>query len=351
MKVGVSAVASCVLACSVFLLLSREQTGSGGRASLYQFPGKGGGLYGFSRDETAVNTGERRWAMQTLQHVAGRGVKLLTAKDAADEQLRWLRPYYAREMRKAHRVWGAGQVSSAVDVEGRSVAYTAVHADKQSAWAKAAMGSRTVPLDAQVVPSSQAREKADAAAVKSAAEDKAAWTQQLYLGKQQSLRWRRPAEASLETSLNRVMSPLTSFASGGAEAAKMQQLAEIYGVRISDKDAYKFFGTDYEKKYKPASPQQLHDYIMYLADNQPPKPVNATVNATEGEEEKDAAEEEEKEEEECVEGDEGCEKKHLWPSKARFGKKIQDTCGHPVVYMAGWSGGNSLPNWRQRSVL
>jgi len=47
-------------------------------------------------------------------------------------------------------------------------------------------------------------------------------------------------------------------------AAKTQQLAEIYGVRISDKDAYTFFGTDYAKQYKPPSATELHDYIQVL---------------------------------------------------------------------------------------
>ena len=89
--------------------------------------------------------------IQTLAHAAGSGVKLLTAKNAADAQLRWLRPYYSREMRNAKRVWGNGPVSSAVDVEGRSVRYKALHADTQSYWAEAAVGSRTAPLDAQVL--------------------------------------------------------------------------------------------------------------------------------------------------------------------------------------------------------
>ena len=325
--------AACVLVCVVVSLRS-----SGGRGrSLLQYPGKGGGLYGFQRDETSVNEAERRRAMDTLVRAAGSGVHLLTAKDAADEQLRWLQPFYKRQMHAAERVWGSGPVASAVDIEGRAVHYRAVNADKQSAWAKAAMGSRTVPLDAQVVPPSQAREKSDAEAVDRAPEDKAATTEQLA---QQTI--------PLDSLHVRTISPLTllqrglqtrqrsisidrSLASSRSVAANMQHLAEIYGVRISDSDAWKFFGKDYEKKYKPPSKSELHDYIQYLADHPLPKPANAT--------EDEPPAEEEGEEEECADDDTECENaknKDPWPQKPKFGKKFKT---HSATQWCSWPGG------------
>ena len=235
-------VAACVLAATHVAFRS-----GGGGALLLQGAGKGGGLYGFQRDETSVGGAERRRAMDTLSRALGGSATLLTAKDAASEQLRWLRPFYKRQMQQAGRVWGAGPVAAAVDVEGRGVHYKAVQGDRQSVWAKAAMGSWTVPLDAQVVPPSQAREKADAEAVAREADAGAAQTKRLAAGR---------------AGRNVALSALP--------AERMQQLAEIYGVRIPDSDAFRFFGKDYEKHYKKPSPEELHDYIQYLADHPPP---------------------------------------------------------------------------------
>ena len=203
-------VAACVLAATHVAFRS-----GGGGALLLQGAGKGGGLYGFQRDETSVGGAERRRAMDTLSRALGGGVTLLTAKDAANEQLRWLRPFYKRQMQQAGRVWGAGPVVEAVDGEGRGGQYKVVHGDRQSVWAKAAMGSWTVPLDAQVVPPSQAREKADAEAV-AAADAGPAQTKRLAAGR-----------AGRNVAL------------GARPAERMQQLA---GVRIPDSDAYSFFG-------------------------------------------------------------------------------------------------------------
>jgi len=111
----------------------------------------------------------------------------------------------------------------------------------------------------------------------------------------------------------------------------MQQLAEIYGVRISDSDAWKFFGKDYEKKYKPPSKSELHDYIQYLADHPLPKPANAT--------EDEPPAEEEGEEEECADDDTECENaknKDPWPQKPKFGKKFKT---HSATQWCSWPGG------------
>jgi hypothetical protein len=286
-------VAACVLAATHVAFRS-----GGGGALLLQRAGKGGGLYGFQRDETAVGGAERRRAMDTLSRALGGGATLLTAKDAANEQLRWLRPFYKRQMQQAGRVWGAGPVAAAVDVEGRGVHYKAVNGDRQSVWAKAAMGSWTVPLDAQVVPPSQAREKADAEAVARAADAGAAQTKRLAAGR-----------AGRNVAL------------GARPAERMQQLAEIYGVRIPDSDAFRFFGKDYEKHYKKPSPEELHDYIQYLADHPLPPPVNAT-NATEDETAPEEGEEE--------------EEKDPWPEKPKFGAKFKT---HAATQWCTWPGG------------
>jgi hypothetical protein len=320
------ACAAAAAACCVLAYLGSVQreiaAGRGrGASELFQYPGKGGELYGFERDEAAVGLEERRSAMDSLQRALGNSAHLLTAKEAADEQLRWLRPFYARKMQEAQRVWGQGSVSSAVDLEGRSVDYTAVNVDKQSEWGKAAMGSRLVPLDAQVVPPSQAREKKDAEDVRrSVSGHRRAISPLSALGREGSHLGLRQAPYAVR--LRR-------------DAAGTQQLAEIYGVRITDKDAHKFFGKDYETKYKPPSPKELHDYIQYLADHQPPKPVNATEDADAdagGEEE----EEEEEDEEKCEEGDVECESSKGWPEKPKFGKKFKT---HAATQWCKWPGG------------
>ena len=303
----------CLGACAAACVLAATHIAFHG-AALLQYPGKGGGLYGFQRDETAVGRAERGRAMDTLARAAGGGVTLLTARDAADEQLRWLRPFYGRQMQQARRVWGRGPVAAAVDVEGRGVHYKAAHADRQSAWAKAAMGSRTVPLDAQVVPPSQTREKADAEAVARAAHAEAATHPRLAGG----------AGGAGRAALS-------------APAERMQQLAEIYGVRISDADAYRFFGKDYAKTYKKPSPQELHDYIQYLADHPPPPPANST-NSTDDEAASEEGDEEVDEDEKCEDGDTACEeaKNNPWPEKAKFGGKFK---AHAATQWCTWPGG------------
>jgi len=292
-------------------------TGGGQRArELFQFPGKGGELFGFARDESAVSPAEQRRAMATLQRASG-VAQLTTAKSAADEQLRWLRPFYSRQTLAARRVWGTGRVSSAVDVEGRSVDFVANHGDKQSEWGKAAMGSRLMPLDAQVMPPSQAREKRDADAVRRSRQD----------GRKHA---RSPLSVLGLDDGRRSISRQAPHAIFGGPAG-MQQLAEIYGVRISEKDAHKFFGADYETKYKPPTPSELHDYIQYLADHQPPKPVNAT------EDEAGATDEDEDEDEDkCDEGDVKCEASKGWPEKPHFGKKFKT---YAATQWCKWPGG------------
>ena len=232
-----------------------------GVRELYQYSGKGGGLYGLERDETGISNAETKKAMETLRRAEGSGVELLTAKGAADEQLPWLRPFYARQMKAAERVWGKGQVASAVDTEGRSVYYDALHSDKQSQWANAAMGSYTVPLDAQVVPPSQEREKADAEAVTSAQENKdyvsleqlaelPSWAQRGLdrIITRANIRVRADTSDS-DNLLNDVAhfynrgkqaSPLTKLSAGWESKrgglsifARQQQLAEIYGVQVT----------------------------------------------------------------------------------------------------------------------
>jgi hypothetical protein len=250
------AVSAFVVVLLVLLVGGGTTTGV---RELYQYSGKGGGLYGLERDETGVSNAETTKAMETLRRAEGSGVELLTAKGAADEQLRWLRPFYARQMKAAERVWGKGQVASAVDTEGRSVYYDALHSDKQSQWAQAAMGSYTVPLDAQVVPTSQEREKADAEAVKRAQENKdyssleqlaelPSWAERGLDRIIARANIRVRADTSDSDNLLRAhfynrgkqASPLTKLSAGSESKmgglsifARQQQLAEIYGVQVT----------------------------------------------------------------------------------------------------------------------
>jgi hypothetical protein len=172
------------------------------------------------------------------------------------------------------------------------VPFKAVHADKPSHFFQAAMGGHSAPLDARVVPPSQMRERADARAVH-----------------------RSKHSAVLSYRAHKRLQGAVA-----AGAAKEQQLAEIYGVRISDNDARKYFGTDYEKHYKPPSAKQLNEYIQYLADHVP-------ANATAGERAAEA---------ECAEDSKDCVEHVAWPEAPKFGDKHKL---HAMTQWCVWPGG------------
>ena len=228
---------------------------------LYQHAGRGGGMFGFQPDETNVGAGERVRAMDTLARAAGGRARLMTAKDAADEQLRWLRPFYRRA-----GMGGYGNVQLTQN-RGASLA-------------------------------SQARELAGAEATRRA----------------------QGGEA-----IDRALSPV-----GESPAGRSQQLAEIYGVQISDDDARKFFGTDYEKEYHPPTSEELHEYIQDLAQRAPPSAADATDDAPPAEEDKA--------EEDCAEDDEECEaeKTAKWPEQPIFGPEHKS---HSATLWCTWPGG------------
>ena len=60
----------CLGACAAACVLAATHIAFHG-AALLQYPGKGGGLYGFQRDETAVGRAERGRAMDTLARAEG----------------------------------------------------------------------------------------------------------------------------------------------------------------------------------------------------------------------------------------------------------------------------------------
>ena len=217
---------------------------------LYQHAGRGGGMFGFQPDETNVGAGERVRAMDTLARAAGGRARLMTAKDAADEQLRWLRPFYTRQATTA----AAGDVLSERPGVGHGGA-----AGLQSRYRRAGVGGY-----------------------------------------------------------------------GNSPAGRSQQLAEIYGVQISDDDARKFFGTDYEKEYHPPTSEELHEYIQDLAQRAPPSAADATDDAPPAEEDKA--------EEDCAEDDEECEaeKKAKWPEQPIFGPEHKS---HSATLWCTWPGG------------
>ena len=259
---------------------------------LYQHAGRGGGMFGFQPDETNVGAGERVRAMDTLARAAGGRARLMTAKDAADEQLRWLRPFYTRQATTA----AAGDVLSESPGVGHGGA-----AGLQSRYRRAGMGGYgNVQLTQNRGASleSQARELAGAEATRRA----------------------QGGEA-----IDRALSPV-----GESPAGRSQQLAEIYGVQISDDDARKFFGTDYEKEYHPPTSEELHEYIQDLAQRAPPSAADATDDAPPAEEDKA--------EEDCAEDDEECEaeKKAKWPEQPIFGPEHKS---HSATLWCTWPGG------------
>ena len=57
---------------------------------------------------------------------------------------------------------------------------------------------------------------------------------------------------------------IQSLAEVPDRVARQQRLAEIYGVKIKDSDARKFFGTDFRKQWKEPSEEETKDYLAEL---------------------------------------------------------------------------------------